>query len=58
MFNSDKSYLHVLIGKDIVKTSVAENIAGSGVAFSHLKLIYDRDRDDGLTCVFSSKTSE
>lgn len=62
IFNAEKSKhigsLHVLIGKGVMKTSLAENIAGSGLGLSHLKLIYDRDGEDGLSCVFSSKTSD
>lgn len=60
MFNADKSKnirpLHVLIGKGVMKTSPAENIAGSGLGVSHLELIYDRDVQDGLSCIFSSET--
>ena len=34
----------------------AENIAGSGLALGHLKTIFDRNGEDGLMCVFTSKT--
>ena len=34
----------------------AENIACSGLALGHLKTIFDRNGEDGLMCVFTSKT--
>ncbi|XP_062616800.1 uncharacterized protein LOC134278504 [Saccostrea cucullata] len=59
IFNAEKSKnigsLHVLVGKGVLKTKLAEKIAGSGLGLSHLKLIYDRDGEDGLTCVLSPK---
>lgn len=48
----------MLIGKGVTKTSLAVNITGSCVGVLHLKLIYERDGEVGVTCVFSSKTSE
>lgn len=45
-----------VIAKGIMKMCFAENIAGSGLALGHLKTIFDRNGEDGLMCVFTSKT--
>ena len=62
LFNSEKTKnigsLHELVAKGVVKMCMAENIAGSGLALPHLRLIHSRDGEDGLTCVFSSKNSQ
>ena len=47
--------LQCLVDKDILTMSMAENIAGSGLALSHLKLVVDRDGEDGLTRVLSAR---
>lgn len=48
---------HPLIGQGVLKTSLAENIAGSGLSVKHLKLIYKRDKNDGLRYAFTAKNS-
>ena len=62
LFNLSRSKnidsLHVLVAKGVLKLCMAENIAGSGLALGHLKLVYDRSGEDGLTCVLSSKNRD
>lgn len=50
--------LHPLIANGVMKMSTAENIAGSGLEYRHLKKIVERDGEDGLTDCFSAKNSE
>ncbi|XP_076088707.1 uncharacterized protein LOC143059102 isoform X2 [Mytilus galloprovincialis] len=49
--------LHFLIGQGVVKMTTAENISGSGLNFEHLKLIWKREGEDGLSNVLSAKNS-
>ncbi|CAG2223240.1 unnamed protein product [Mytilus edulis] len=49
--------LHFLIGQGVVKMTTAENISGSGLNFDHLKLIWKREGEDGLSNVLSAKNS-
>ncbi|CAC5366195.1 unnamed protein product [Mytilus coruscus] len=61
IFNKNKPRnlpsLHFLIGQGVVKMATAENISGSGLNFNHLKLIWKREGEDGLTNVLSAKNS-
>lgn len=61
VFNVTKSRnidsLHCLIAGGVLKTATAENIAGSGLNVHHLKLIWQRDGEDGLLNVLSAKNS-
>lgn len=60
-FNETKSKnidsLHCLIASGVLKTAIAENIAGSGLNLHHLELIWQRDGEDGLINVLSAKNS-
>ncbi len=47
-----------LIGQGIVKTNMAENIAGSGLSVAHLSLVYKRKNVDGLRDVLSAKNQQ
>ncbi len=49
--------LHPLIAAG-VKSTTAENIAGSGLGMAHLQHIYSRGKEDGLRNVLSAKNSE
>lgn len=49
---------HPLIAKGIMKTSLAENVAGSGLSVAHLRLIYKRNSNDGLLFAFTGKNSK
>lgn len=61
VFNETKSRnidsLHCLIASGVLKTTTAENIAGSGLNLHHLQLIWQRDGEDGLMNVLSAKNS-
>ena len=48
----------MLIGKGIVKTTTAENIAGSGLSLTSLKRIISRTGQDGLHDVFTAINTE
>ncbi|KAK3105392.1 hypothetical protein FSP39_024132 [Pinctada imbricata] len=60
-FNSAKSQnlssRHVLVGAGIVKTGMAENIAGLGPNLHSLRVIHARAGEDGLRNTFCSKNS-
>lgn len=62
LFNTEKSRyldsLTPLIIRGVMKRATADNVAGSGLNFSHLKIIFERDGEDGLKNVFISKNSE
>ncbi|XP_060561615.1 uncharacterized protein LOC132721341 [Ruditapes philippinarum] len=62
MFNKAKasnlSSLNPLIYTGVMKRPTAENIAGSGLNLSHLKLLYSRGGEDALRDVFTAKNSE
>lgn len=59
-FNKAKSKnlssLQPLIASGVMKMTTAENIAGSGLSSSHLKMIFNRSGEDGIVDVFMSKT--
>ena len=61
-FNDEKSKnmdsLNPLIYNGVMKRATAENVAGSGLNFNHLKKIFERDGEDGLQSVFTVKNSE
>ena len=48
---------HPLIASGVMKMTTAENIAGSGLNCAHLKLIYVRKGEDGITDVLMSKNA-
>ena len=50
--------LSVLVANGIMKAPTAENIAISGLNYSHLKVIYQRKGEDGLYNVFTMKNSQ
>lgn len=50
--------LSVLVYSGVCKAPTAENIAGSGLNIDHLKLIYQRDGEDGLRNTFMVKNSD
>jgi DNA polymerase III alpha subunit (gram-positive type) len=62
MFNKAKASnlpsLNPLIYTGVMKRPTAENIAGSGLNLSHLKLLYSRGGEDALRDVFTAKNSE
>ncbi|XP_053390362.1 uncharacterized protein LOC128553259 [Mercenaria mercenaria] len=62
LFNLEKAKnmpsLHVLVANGVCKTATAENIAGSGLNLSHLKIIFKREGEDGLRNTFVVKNSE
>lgn len=39
--------LHVLVASGVLKIAKAENIAGSGLNLQHLRLVWQRDGEDG-----------
>ncbi len=55
--NQNAPSLEILQSEGIIKRGTLENIAGSGLNLSHLKLIYKRDGEDGLRNVLSMKNS-
>ena len=59
VFNTAKSKnvasLHCIVAKGVVKMNMAENIAGSGLHLGHLRLIWQRNGEDGITNVFADK---
>ena len=50
--------LEVLVGQGIMKMSLAENIAGSGLTLNHLRSIVNRQGEDGLRDIFTAKNCE
>lgn len=50
--------LSVSIATGVMKNATAENVASSGLNFSHLKTIYNRQGEDGLHTVFTMKNCE
>ena len=62
LFNREKGKnirsLDVLVSSGVCKAATAENIAGSGLNLSHLKIIYNREGEDGLLNTFTVKNSE
>jgi hypothetical protein len=56
--NKEKNFPHFgpLIGKGVLKNSMAENIAGSGLSVLHLKCIYKRKHKNGLQDTFQQNT--
>ena len=49
--------LHCLVASGVIKVATAENIAGSGLNLQHLKLVWQRDGEDGLRNIFTAKNS-
>lgn len=47
--------LHCLVASGVLKLATAENIAGSGLNLQHLKLVWQRDGEDGLRNIFTAK---
>ncbi|XP_045176635.2 uncharacterized protein LOC123537131 [Mercenaria mercenaria] len=62
IYNREKSKnfpsLSVLVSSGICKLNIAENIAGSGLNLEHLRTIFSREGEDGLTNIFISKNSD
>lgn len=62
LFNKAKALnlpsLDPLIYSGVIKRPTAENIAGSGLKLSHLKLLYTRGGEDALRDVFTAKNVE
>ena len=56
--NKNKESLNPLICNGVMKRPTAENVAGSGLNFKHLRKIYDRDGEDGLRNIFCVINSE
>ncbi|XP_033759588.1 uncharacterized protein LOC117341837 [Pecten maximus] len=50
--------LHHLIAQGILKHATAENFAGSGLNFQHLKKNFQRDGEDGLRAIFVQKNCD
>lgn len=48
---------NAIVQKLVIKKGLAENIAGSGLSLSHLRLLYKRKQSDGIRDVFVSKNS-
>lgn len=61
-FNKQKNMnirsLDTLVAQGVFKRPTAENIAGSGLNFYHLRAIYYRSGEDGLRDVFTEKNCE
>jgi hypothetical protein len=53
--NTATTLLNDLIGNYVLKMSMAENDAGSGLGLNHLKLIHKRSGEDGLRNIFCAK---
>ncbi|XP_048257443.1 uncharacterized protein LOC124114456 isoform X1 [Haliotis rufescens] len=62
LFNKEKAKhiktLHSLLAQGVMKMSIAEKIAGSGLNLGHLRKIFQRDGEDGLRNTFTYKNSE
>ena len=62
LFGMEKSknitLLHVFIANGIVKHNTTENIADSGLTYSHLYKIFKRDWEDGLRAAFSQNNCD
>ena len=42
---------------NVVSKSMCKKIAGSGLAYKHLKCVFDRDGPEGLIILLTSKSS-
>ena len=53
--SSNLPSLQVLIQNNVLSESMAKKIADSGLNYSHIKLAYDRNGDDGIKDLFTEK---
>ena len=53
--NRNVGSLHCLVASGVIKLATAENIAGSGLNLQHLKLVWQRDGEDGIRNIFTAK---
>ena len=44
-------------GDDSISVLIAKKISGSGLTYGHLKCVFTRDGEEGLSILFKSKTN-